>query len=206
MRHQDLVINHILESWSFANTTARNSATPPGGGTYVSADIGRIGYQQDTGRYWRLTATTPAWQAAQGVYTMTETPNTAPASTTSTTMVMMGMGSTVTFTPTGSGKALVIANGGVHATSVGAGGQMQMYYGITPGAPANGAALTGTAVSGPKLFVNPTGQAGATFPITLVGLISNLTPGTTYWFDIALSANSGSSNLAQTNFDILELP
>ena len=57
MRHQDLVLNHILESWVYANATARTTA-----GGFVTGDIGRISYQTDTGQYWRLTATTPTWQ------------------------------------------------------------------------------------------------------------------------------------------------
>lgn len=56
-RHQDQTANHILESYVYANAAARTGATG-----FFTADIGRVAYQQDTGQYWRLTATTPAWQ------------------------------------------------------------------------------------------------------------------------------------------------
>ena len=44
MRHQDLTINHRLESWVFANASARLAP-----GDYVIGDVGRIAYQSDTG-------------------------------------------------------------------------------------------------------------------------------------------------------------
>ena|SRR5215472_7854204 len=56
MRHQDLTANHLLESFTYANSTARMAATG-----FVAGDVGRIAYQQDQGAYYRLTATTPAW-------------------------------------------------------------------------------------------------------------------------------------------------
>ncbi len=56
MIHSSLTLNHILENWVFANAAARVAA-----GSYVTADIGKVAYQTDTGQYWRLTATTPTW-------------------------------------------------------------------------------------------------------------------------------------------------
>jgi hypothetical protein len=61
MRHQDLTLNHRLESWVYANAAARTGATG-----FVAGDVGRIAYQTDTGEYWRLTATTPTWAKAGG--------------------------------------------------------------------------------------------------------------------------------------------
>jgi hypothetical protein len=57
MRHQDLTLNHRLESWVYPDAPSRTGATG-----FVSGDVGRIAYQTDTGEYWRLTATTPTWQ------------------------------------------------------------------------------------------------------------------------------------------------
>jgi hypothetical protein len=54
--HSNSTANHILESWVYANASARNAATG-----FVTADVGKIAYQSDTGEYWRLTATTPTW-------------------------------------------------------------------------------------------------------------------------------------------------
>jgi len=57
-RHQDLTANHILESFTYANSTARMAATG-----FVAGDVGRVAYQTDQGTYYRLTATTPTWIA-----------------------------------------------------------------------------------------------------------------------------------------------
>lgn len=55
-RHQDQTANHIIESWVYPNAAARTGATG-----FVTADIGRIAYQSDTGGYWRLASTAPTW-------------------------------------------------------------------------------------------------------------------------------------------------
>ena len=60
--HKYSVSNHALESTAltYANLAARVADT-----TAVSADLGRIAYQTDTGEYWRLIATgggAAAWQ------------------------------------------------------------------------------------------------------------------------------------------------
>jgi hypothetical protein len=57
-RHQDQTANHIIESYIYANSTARMAATG-----FVSGDLGRMAYQTDQATYYRLTATTPAWLA-----------------------------------------------------------------------------------------------------------------------------------------------
>lgn len=56
MLHSDSTSNHRLETWVYADATARGAATG-----FASSDIGKIAYQQSDGSYWRLTATTPTW-------------------------------------------------------------------------------------------------------------------------------------------------
>jgi hypothetical protein len=61
-RHQDQTANHIIESFIYANSTARMAASG-----FVSGDLGRVAYQIDQAAYYRLTATTPAWIALASV-------------------------------------------------------------------------------------------------------------------------------------------
>jgi hypothetical protein len=59
--HSEQTTNHRIESWSYANAAARTGASG-----FTSGDVGRVAYQQDTGEYWRLTATTPTWALIGG--------------------------------------------------------------------------------------------------------------------------------------------
>ncbi len=203
IRHQDLTINHILESWSFANTTARNAA-----GSYVSADIGRIGFQQDTGVYWRLTGTAPNWQKLTGNFTTIDTPNVSPTGTSSSAAPVM-MGLNFTYTPVVTGKVVIFASGGARNTDIGAnGGQLEIWCGLLP-APTNGAAVPAgaTLVGPPLLWKNSADSSNCIFPYTLVGIVINLTLFTTYWVDISMQVNgTGTINLFQNHFSLTELP
>jgi hypothetical protein len=203
MRHQDLVYNHVLESWTYPNALARTGASG-----FVTGDIGRIAYQQDTKQYWRLISTTPAWEPITGIFSLFETGPYNPAATTSATLVMMGLGTTLI--PSLSGKVLVFASGGVRNDTIGLnGGQIQLYYG-TGTAPGNGAPVVGTAVSPAILWRNSPDSSGCIFPFTLVGITTGpvLQTGTTYWFDIALlsTAGAGSAQISSTHFTMVELP
>lgn len=60
MLHSNSVKNHKIENWTYANASARTSATG-----FVSADVGKVAYQSDNGSYWRLTAITPTWVSLQ---------------------------------------------------------------------------------------------------------------------------------------------
>lgn len=62
MLHSALTKIHVLENWTYATAAARTGATG-----FVTADLGKIAYQQDTGQYYRLTAITPTWQLIQGI-------------------------------------------------------------------------------------------------------------------------------------------
>ena len=58
---------HIAYQWSFADATARASATDPRTGVgYQAADLGKFCRQTDDNSIWMLTATTPTWQNVGG--------------------------------------------------------------------------------------------------------------------------------------------
>ncbi len=60
--HAQQTANHRLESWVYADATARAAATG-----FVTGDVGRVAYQSDTGSYWRLTDDDPvAWEQVGG--------------------------------------------------------------------------------------------------------------------------------------------
>jgi hypothetical protein len=110
--------------------------------------------------------------------------------TTSTTGVMMGAGSACFLTPAVRGRVNVMFIGQLFVPVAGAASQGQVFFG-TGAAPANGAAPAGTVLIG--LISAQNLSANAVVPFALNSL-ANLTPGTTYWFDIRLNT----SNVAST--------
>jgi hypothetical protein len=76
---------------------------------------------------------------------------------------------------------------------------VQVKYG-TGSAPANGAAATGTNAGGPNSsFPSASGSAGSTIPYVVGGIITGLTLGTAYWFDVALTNISGAGPASTVN-------
>ncbi|HEX8838205.1 MAG TPA: hypothetical protein VF748_14785 [Candidatus Acidoferrum sp.] len=126
----------------------------------------------------------------------------SPGSTTSSTGVMMGLGTGCKLTPTASTRIYVAFFGGVSNNTASAQASVTIRFG-TGTAPANGAALTGT-ISGSTTFVinnaNAAGTAGAFFPLTNMTVITGLTPGTAYWFDVGVAASSGGGTVQLNNF------
>lgn len=127
-----------------------------------------------------------------------------PASTTSGSLVMMGLGATCTYTPAGTGQVLAVITG--QATTATA--SVAMTVGARRGtstAPANGAAVTGTAI-GADQTIRPAGTAGGVgFTFTRV---MNLTPGTMYWIDLAIGTTNAADAAKVTSVDVslVELP
>ena len=126
-----------------------------------------------------------------------------PTGTTNTTGVMMGLGAQgASITPTFSGRVLLIytgilaSNSGTAYTHI-----VYTYYG-TGGAPANGAALTGTQVNSQ----GPNFNSSVNMGISVIGVVTGLAVGTTYWLDIALkSGNSGATiNAYYNNIQAIE--
>lgn len=119
-----------------------------------------------------------------------------PTGTTSTTGVMMGLGSTFKLTPTYSGRVR-IEFGMLLNSFAGAASRAYIYYG-TGAAPANGAALTGTNV-GPTGVISGAGGTNLSSWVTISAIITGLTPGTQYWFDIALSTSTAAQTASANN-------
>jgi hypothetical protein len=111
-----------------------------------------------------------------------------PTGTTSAPGVMCGLNQV---------RCLVIINGNLFTN---AGASVQLSYG-TGTAPANGAALTGTAV-GTALGTS----AGPSVPVTLSAIISGLTLGTPYWIDIIQVSSTGALiNIQNVTVTITEI-
>lgn len=199
MRHQDLTINHRLESWVFANAAARNAV-----GSYVAADVGRIAYQTDTGEYWRLISVTPTWKRLNGVYAAYQSPQPPPilTPTASTTGVMAGMGALVV--PSVTGKVMAIITGTMVNTIANKWPSVALRYGTgTP--PANGAAPVGSPIGAIEFLTGNTANNATAFSIT--GLVLNAALGVPLWFDLVQSTTSGGTTaLDYVAATIVELP
>jgi parallel beta-helix repeat protein len=132
-----------------------------------------------------------------------------PTATASTSLVMMGLGTTCTYTPKGSGSVMVTACGFWNTATASATGTFSARYG-TGTAPANGAAVsgtrwgTGTTDSG----INSARSISAPAPFSLTQVITGLTAGTAYWFDLTTSTGNVADSATITNvvMTFAELP
>ena len=98
-------------------------------------------------------------------------------------------------TPTYSSRVQVTFTGNFTANST-VFSQISLRYG-TGAAPSNGAALTGTVVgSSPGAVLS---LAAGSFPYAKTVVITGLTPGTAYWFDLSLVTNNGISTAITAN-------
>jgi hypothetical protein len=105
---------------------------------------------------------------------------------TSGTAAMMGMGSTCTVTPATTGRINFTFDGTVASATIADGGTIALRYG-TGTAPANAAAATGTVLgNSPQYLVSTT---AARYPYALNRVVTGLTVGTAYWFDVSLTPN-----------------
>ena len=204
MRHQDLTLNHRLESWVYANAAARLAATG-----FVAGDLARIAYQTDTGQYWRLTATTPTWALIgppNAVFAILQAGPLNPTVTSALAPgVMMGLGVGRTITPTSTGKILVTISGTILNSIAGKIPTCQMQYGTgTP--PTNGASgATGTPIGGQAALTGNTPSNAS--PFSLTALITAAPLGVAHWFDLALWTNAGgTSAVVQVSVTAVEIP
>jgi hypothetical protein len=115
-----------------------------------------------------------------------------PNSTVSLTLVMMGLGlAGCAITPGSSGKVLVTLTAAPTTLTAIVTGSIGARYG-TGTAPSNGAAVTGTRLCGVGDHqFKSTGVAITEEQFTFNALLT-LTPGTAYWFDVALSTTNAS--------------
>jgi hypothetical protein len=132
----------------------------------------------------------------------------SPTGTSSASGVMMGLGSSFALTPlatSGSGRVRIMITGwGTNSTS-GANAQIGLRYG-TGSAPANGAAVTGTAIFSTQDILLTAPIAGSpAVPYALIAEVTGLTAGTAYWFDIVLTASSGAAAIKVSSVIILEV-
>jgi hypothetical protein len=108
---------------------------------------------------------------------------------------MMGMGvTTCRFTPSFSSRIEVTFDGSVFNNVAGGVAAVDFRFGTGAG-PANGAAVTGTTVGNQPQYGNGSGTNQSGLSITRI--VTGLTPGTTYWLDLSLSATTGTSTIRQ---------
>jgi hypothetical protein len=124
-----------------------------------------------------------------------------PTGTSSATAVMMGLG--VAITPNVSGDLHISVVGDIGSTSTASDTTIQIRAG-TGTAPANGAALTGSAVGSAVQWVTSNGALGDRIPFSLSGLLTGASVGVAYWVDIALSSSIGTATLKNLSVVIRE--
>ena len=122
-----------------------------------------------------------------------------PTSTLSTTLVMAGLAGS--FTPATTGRALITITGDAYNTTAAVFINLGMYYG-TSGAPANGAAVTGTLI-GSAIRFKPGVGTGSAIPFSMTYALTGLTPATAYWLDLGFDTSNGSDAANLENISIV---
>jgi hypothetical protein len=110
-----------------------------------------------------------------------------PTGPAGTTPYMLGLNATIT--PNATGKCF-IELAGVALNTTGGGGSINItgYYGTgTP--PAAGAGVAGTTFGITQHIITSANTVQVGF--TVIGIVSGLTLGTPYWFDLAISTAAG---------------
>jgi len=123
-----------------------------------------------------------------------------PTGSASATGLMMGLAGAIT--PATTGRILFMITGDVGNTNNGATATIQLYEG-TGTAPVNGAAITGSASGGAQKFI--TAAAAQKVPFGVVALVTGLTLGTAYWFDVSLAASAGTSTIKDVSVTAFEI-
>ncbi len=118
--------------------------------------------------------------------TLQATPS-LPGANGSTTGIMAGFGSACHMTPSYSTRLQVTFQGGTFSNNTNNVANLNFRYG-TGTAPAAGAAFTGTSV-GSTIQAQNIVTTAQTIPFSLSVVITGLTPGVAYWFDINGSTN-----------------
>ncbi len=126
-----------------------------------------------------------------------------PTGTTSSTGVMAGFGSVATLTPVQSSRVNVTFRGSCYNVTGGGSVRMQLRYG-TGAAPANGAAPAGTAI-GSRPYTLQSSPNNFVF-FNRGAVITGLTPGTAYWFDLVFDniGNGTTANLSNCDVTAFE--
>ena len=111
-----------------------------------------------------------------------------PGANSSTTGIMAGFGSSCAMTPAYSTRLFVSFQGSVFGNTTNI-ATLNFRYG-TGTAPVAGAAATGTSVGG-SVSVQTVAATSQNIPFTLNAIITGLSAGTAYWFDIDGLVNTG---------------
>jgi hypothetical protein len=167
--------------------------TPAGSGTVTSITAGK-GLSGGT-------ITNSGTVALALTNAVLQTAVTAPAANASDSILHCGMGSTCHLTPVYSSRVRVEFNFVAANTSATGLTITQIRYG-TGTAPSNGAAAAGTAI-GSDMATEST-IASALVPVSQSAIITGLTPGTAYWFDIVQQASVGSCSIVNVSFSAME--
>lgn len=118
----------------------------------------------------------------------------SPTGTTSTSAVMQGNGSICKLTPAYSTRIKIEFHGVLSNSTISDGIVVGTRFG-TGTAPINGAAATGTVVD-LEVSVSADPTATSTFPFYSGGVVTGLTPGTAYWFDLTQRVITGGNGTA----------
>lgn len=123
-----------------------------------------------------------------------------PAATGSLVFVMMGLA--ILFTPNKTGRVRITVQGQLGNTTTADGCTVQISTG-TGGAPANGAAVTGTQQGVAQTWTSLTGVLNA--PLFVFAVVTGLAIGTQIWVDLAVKAvTGGSASVTSLVIDIEE--
>jgi hypothetical protein len=125
----------------------------------------------------------------------------APAGTSSATDLMMGLA--VVIDPVSATRIVLVVTGTIANSANNGQSFVSMRYG-TGAAPVNGAAPVGT-VLGQEVQFDATTSGNTFASFSQNALVSGLTPGTSYWFDLSLHANGGTASLTNIQFSAFSL-
>lgn len=176
-------MTYLTATHSFGCNTTAGTGTVTTAGTGLSLSGG--------GSTLNLALTNATLQASPG----------NPTATTSTTGVMMGLGTSCHITPIYSTRVKLEFFGNMTNSSNGNTSSTLAKFG-TGTAPANGVAVTGTTV-GTTIAGTP-GVSGANYPFATGGIITGLTPGTAYWFDLDSFASAGTNTQSNISCNVME--
>lgn len=197
--------NNLIIKNNSASSLTNNRILTADGLDYILPPFNTaiLGYDT-TGQQWHVLRVPDV-----GLATYRATPSN-PTGTISSTGVMMGLSGA--FVPTKSGKLDIFISGNISNNTAADGATVQIRYG-TGTSPTNGATLTGTTAGQPSGITNPS-------LITILGviltpgsgnftcsdIISGLTLGTTYWFDVSLArVTGGTASISNVFIKIAEL-
>jgi hypothetical protein len=207
-----------------ATGVGATGATGTGGGTGATgatgsglpAGVAEGDLIQYSGSAWQVLA--PAGTAGElliaggssalnswGVNEQTQVSPSTPTGNATSTFLMQGMGSSATITPNRSPNVWFGFCGYLSDTVLSDAVGLKLYYG-TGTAPSNGAAVPGGATQiGPEIVYDASAN-GSRVPFAIFGIGERLTPGTAYWFDLAIAAFGGTASIGAgvtgTSFEI----